>query len=156
MHRTLPTPCKEPWGQAPAPPKLSAVAVRVEHMFEYDGRPPVGRLGGALDQLAGEELAGLPVGALGEDVVALGIARNRLEAEFARRLVAFDRGGGAAAAGAASTAAWLRHRARLAPGAAAAWVRTARRLADDLTALSLIHISEPTRQAEISYAVFCL
>ena len=24
------------------------------------------------------------------------------------------------------------------------------------TALSLIHISEPTRQAEISYAVFCL
>src|SRR5664280_871078 len=40
----------------------------------------------------------------------------------------------AAAAGAASTAAWLRHRARLAPGPAAAWVRTARRLADDLTA----------------------
>ena len=80
-------------------------------MFEYDGRPPVGRLGGALDQLAGEELAGLPVAALGEDVLALGVARNRLEAEFARRLVAFDRGGGAAAAGAASTAAWLRHRA---------------------------------------------
>ena len=103
-------------------------------MFEYDGRPPVGRLGGALDQLAGEELAGLPVAALGEDVVTLGIARNRLEAEFARRLVAFDRGGGAAAAGAASTAAWLRHQARLAPGPAAAWVRTARRLADDLTA----------------------
>ena len=25
-----------------------------------------------------------------------------------------------------------------------------------LSALSLIHISEPTRQAEISYAVFCL
>ena len=25
-----------------------------------------------------------------------------------------------------------------------------------LTGLSLIHISEPTRQAEISYAVFCL
>src|SRR5450759_177 len=66
-------------------------------MFEYDGRPPVGRLGGALDQLAGEELAGLPVAARGEDVVALGVARNRLEAEFARRLVAFDRGGGAAA-----------------------------------------------------------
>ena len=103
-------------------------------MFEYDGRPPVGRLGGALDRLAGEELAGLPVAALGEDVLALGVARNRLEAEFARRLVAFDRGGGAAAAGAASTAAWLRHRARLAPGPAAAWVRTARRLADDLTA----------------------
>ena len=26
----------------------------------------------------------------------------------------------------------------------------------DMSALSLIHISEPTRQAEISYAVFCL
>src|SRR5674536_344014 len=115
-------------------PKLSVAPTTVEHMFEYDGRPPVGRLGGALDQLAGEELAGLPVAALGEDVVALGVARNRLEAEFARRLVAFDRGGGAAPAGAASTAAWLRHRARLAPGPAAAWVRTARRLADDLTA----------------------
>ena len=29
-------------------------------------------------------------------------------------------------------------------------------LADSVFALSLIHISEPTRQAEISYAVFCL
>ncbi len=28
--------------------------------------------------------------------------------------------------------------------------------ADTLVVLSLIHISEPTRQAEISYAVFCL
>src|SRR5674536_71683 len=73
-------------------PKLSVAPTTVEHMFEYDGRPPVGRIGGALDQLAGEELAGLPVAALGEDVVALGIARNQLEAEFARRLVAFDRG----------------------------------------------------------------
>ena len=27
---------------------------------------------------------------------------------------------------------------------------------EDITPLSLIHISEPTRQAEISYAVFCL
>ena len=26
----------------------------------------------------------------------------------------------------------------------------------DVVGLSLIHISEPTRQAEISYAVFCL
>src|SRR5674476_1138617 len=31
-----------------------------------------------------------------------------------------------------------------------------RRSAGALRALSLIHISEPTRQAEISYAVFCL
>src|SRR5664280_2293281 len=56
--------------------KLSEPPTAVEHMFEYDGRLPVGRLGGALDRLAGEELAGLPVAALGEDVVALGVARN--------------------------------------------------------------------------------
>src|SRR5678810_155690 len=36
--------------------------------------------------------------------------------------------------------------------------RRAAKLGDHLTVegLSLIHISEPTRQAEISYAVFCL
>src|SRR5674476_1611467 len=32
----------------------------------------------------------------------------------------------------------------------------ARNLGDKASDLSLIHISEPTRQAEISYAVFCL
>ena len=100
-------------------------------MFEYDGRPPVGRLGGALDQLAGEELAGLPVAALGEDVVALGIARNQLEAEFARRLVAFDRGGGAAAAGAVGPRpgcdtgpGWPRARRRRGCGRPAGWPTT--------------------------------
>ena len=35
------------------------------------------------------------------------------------------------------------------------WASLAQRPALDVT-LSLIHISEPTRQAEISYAVFCL
>ena len=29
------------------------------------------------------------------------------------------------------------------------------KIVDDVDGLSLIHISEPTRQAEISYAVFC-
>ena len=29
-------------------------------------------------------------------------------------------------------------------------------VSEELLGLSLIHISEPTRQAEISYAVFCL
>ena len=32
----------------------------------------------------------------------------------------------------------------------------AQKLITNAKALSLIHISEPTRQAEISYAVFCL
>src|SRR5674476_1537462 len=35
-------------------------------------------------------------------------------------------------------------------------VRAAFSTGDQATILSLIHISEPTRQAEISYAVFCL
>src|SRR5674476_1703147 len=34
--------------------------------------------------------------------------------------------------------------------------KQAQRIHDLLMRLSLIHISEPTRQAEISYAVFCL
>src|SRR5678809_1655073 len=36
------------------------------------------------------------------------------------------------------------------------WDGTVERIHHALYVLSLIHISEPTRQAEISYAVFCL
>ena len=36
------------------------------------------------------------------------------------------------------------------------WVGTNGKNIDAIMCLSLIHISEPTRQAEISYAVFCL
>src|SRR5678810_1419300 len=45
------------------------------------------------------------------------------------------------------------------PGGAGFDQRCVRRREDDVPSdweLSLIHISEPTRQAEISYAVFCL
>ena len=38
----------------------------------------------------------------------------------------------------------------------AAWYFAASESTHDYAVLSLIHISEPTRQAEISYAVFCL
>ena len=41
-------------------------------------------------------------------------------------------------------------------GAAKASARSAKSKVDEVRDLSLIHISEPTRQAEISYAVFCL
>ena len=40
--------------------------------------------------------------------------------------------------------------------AAAFGASTHTALAEETYSLSLIHISEPTRQAEISYAVFCL
>src|SRR5674476_1076589 len=36
------------------------------------------------------------------------------------------------------------------------WMRLTQRTTWDVQGISLIHISEPTRQAEISYAVFCL
>src|SRR5674476_944221 len=46
---------------------------------------------------------------------------------------------------------------RLRPGHTPRWPHQyPRRLCGQRTFLSLIHISEPTRQAEISYAVFCL
>src|SRR5664279_929929 len=58
----------------------------------------------------------------------------RLESEFARRLVVFDRRGAAGVTGAVSTAAWLRQACRLSAGEASERVRTARVLADDLAA----------------------
>jgi len=64
--------------------------------------------------------------------VGLRVAVSRLEAEFARRLVVFDRRGAAGVTGAVSTAAWLHGACRLSPGEAGERVRTARVLADDL------------------------
>jgi hypothetical protein len=89
-------------------------------------------LASALEAMAADDLEAMPTSQLGADVLALLGVAARLDAEIARRLVGFDRRGGAAADGAASTAAWLRHRARLAPGAARSRVLLARRLADDL------------------------
>src|SRR5664279_1714193 len=89
-------------------------------------------LASALEAMAADDLEAMPTSQLGADVLALLGVAARLDAEIARRLVGFDRLGGAAADGAASTAAWLRHRARLAPGAARSRVLLARRLADDL------------------------
>ena len=85
-----------------------------------------------LDRLVAGEVAGLPDEALAADLVGLRVAVSRLESEFARRLVVFDRRGAAGVTGAVSFAAWLRGACRLSAGEASERVRTARVLADDL------------------------
>src|SRR5690349_17759355 len=87
-------------------------------------------LAGAVAALAGEHLDDLPDAALAESLVGLREAIDALEAQWLRRLEAFDRRGGAAAAGAVSTGAWVRGRCRLAPGASRDRVELARALAE--------------------------
>ena len=96
------------------------------------GAVDAGCLDPMLDRLLAVEVAGLPDSALAADLVGLRVAVSRLESEFARRLVVFDRRGAAGVTGAVSTAAWLRQACRLSAGEASERVRTARVLADDL------------------------
>src|SRR5664280_423560 len=96
------------------------------------GAGGAGCLDPMLDRLLAVEVAGLPDSALAADLVGLRVAVSRLESEFARRLVVFDRRGAAGVTGAVSTAAWLRQACRLSAGEASERVRTARVLADDL------------------------
>src|SRR5664280_480756 len=96
------------------------------------GAVDAGCLDPMLDRLLAVEVAGLPDSALAADLVGLRVAVSRLESEFARRLVVFDRRGAAGVTGAVSTAAWLRQACRLSAGEASERVRTARMLADDL------------------------
>src|SRR5450759_4454889 len=98
------------------------------------GAVDAGCLDPMLDRLLAEEVAVLPDSALAADLVGLRVAVSRLESEFARRLVVFDRRGAAGVTGAGSTAAWLRVACRLSAGEASERVRTARVLADDLAA----------------------
>lgn len=100
-------------------------------MCSSDG---IAALTAALDTLAAVDLTATPTVALGEQLVALTRLAARLDAQQLRRLERFDRAGGAAATGAASTAAWLRHACRLAPAEAASRTGCARRLTDTLTA----------------------
>src|SRR5450759_3242451 len=93
------------------------------------GAVDAGCLDPMLDRLLAEEVAGLPDSALAADLVGLRVAVSRLESEFARRLVVFDRRGAAGVTGAVSTAAWLRQACRLSAGEASERVRTARVLA---------------------------
>ena len=88
------------------------------------GAVDAGCLDPMLDRLLAVEVAGLPDSALAADLVGLRVAVSRLESEFARRLVVFDRRGAAGVTGAVSTAAWLRGACRLPPGEAGERVRT--------------------------------
>ncbi len=82
----------------------------------------------AIDEYAGEDLDACTDDALSGDLLDLRTAADRIEAQWLRRLAAFDARGSAAADGASSTAAWLRRACRLAPGAARERVVVARAL----------------------------
>ena len=81
-----------------------------------------------LDGLAAVDAAALPDAALEQDLAALRVAVNRLEAQFERRLAVFDQRGIAEARGRLSTSNWLTQHLRLDPADATRRVCLARRL----------------------------
>ena len=88
------------------------------------------RLTEAVDALVGESIDGFSTHALGEDLVDIRRAADRLEAEFLRRLDRFDRAHGALADGAGSTASWVRDHCAMTWKAGAYRVRLARTLGE--------------------------
>jgi hypothetical protein len=99
--------------------------------YSTQGPDPLAVLAAAIDDLAGQDLDGLPDAVQAERVLTLRRLLDRLEGHWLKELATVD---GRGAAGAdqgvqvGSTAAWLRARLRLGAGAAASWVRTARAL----------------------------
>jgi Domain of unknown function (DUF222) len=102
----------------------------------------VSGLRSAIDELAGEPLGTVDAA----DLVELHTQRQRLEAEWLRRLAAFDRQQGFADDDALTTAAWLRWKLRIAPGAARDQAAVARRLD------SLPETAAALAEGEIGYA----
>jgi hypothetical protein len=96
------------------------------------GRPDRLRsLTAAVDEVAAQDPDGLTDAALAEQVLALRRLVDRLEGHWLHQLAAVDARGAAGAdqdQEVGSTAAWLRSRLRMSPGAAASSVRTARAL----------------------------
>ena len=98
-----------------------------------EGRLPTG-LGGlaaAAEELAAQDLGGLPDAVVAERVLALRGLLERLEGQWLKELATVDaRGAGGAELGAPapSTAGWLRARARMSAGTAQQRVRVARAL----------------------------
>jgi hypothetical protein len=82
----------------------------------------------AIDGLAAVDVRELPDAVLSDELVELRTAVNRLEAQFERRLGAFDGRGVAEQQARLSTASWLTEQCRLDPGDATRRVRLARRL----------------------------
>jgi 5-methylcytosine-specific restriction endonuclease McrA len=88
------------------------------------------RLGAAVDALVDESIEGFASAALGEDLVDVRRAIDRLEAEFLRRLHRFHSERGAQSDGGGSTMAWLRRRCAMTVKAAAYRVHLARTLGE--------------------------
>jgi hypothetical protein len=90
----------------------------------------------ALDALDAEAASGAraPAEAIGLDIVSMARAAGRLAFRMSQHAAAFDAAGGALAEGMPTTAAWIRHRANMAPGEARALVRVGRDLRDRLPA----------------------
>jgi hypothetical protein len=86
----------------------------------------VGNLASAVDELAAQPVE--QIGDLGAALVELRGDLDRLEAQWHRRLAAFDRRRDWQSDGAVSAAGWLRDRCRMAGGAAAERVAVARKL----------------------------
>jgi hypothetical protein len=82
----------------------------------------------ALDELRGDDLNDLPLSQLGDDLVELRAIAEALEAEWIRRLQAFDDAQGWAVDGSLSMAAWMRARCRMTGAAATDRSRLARSL----------------------------
>lgn len=84
----------------------------------------------AIDELVAEDLAATPTAVLADDLVELVRARDRLDAEWLRRLAAFDARRGAGDDDVLSTQCWVRRHCGLTPGAARERVGVARRLGE--------------------------
>ena len=88
------------------------------------------RLREAVDTLVGESIDGFSTHALGQDIVDIRRAIDRLEAESIRRLHRFHRERGAQADGGGSTVSWLRRACGMTVKAAAYRVHLARTLGE--------------------------
>jgi hypothetical protein len=91
---------------------------------------PRSRLQEAVDALVGESIDGFSTHALGEDVVDIRRAIDRLEAESLRRLYRFHQGCGAQSDGGGTTMSWLRRCCGMTVKAAAYRVHLARMLGE--------------------------
>jgi uncharacterized protein DUF222/HNH endonuclease len=96
------------------------------HSHRFD-RPLAG-LEAAVDALLASDPSQLASAALGDRIVGMEALLARLSSHQVACVAVFDARGDAQAAGARSSQAWLRHRARLSPGEASARVGLARRL----------------------------
>ena len=119
-------------------------------------RDPLADLSEVIDDLQAEDLRFQAGSGLGPRLKALRRSINRLEAEAARTLEAFDRTNAYEVDGSLSAASWLRHRCNLSYGTASNQVQLARRLPELPQAqaafasgdISLAHVSLMARTVD--------